>query len=377
MFQGYDDFDSHHFPMHRHSSQGFKEKYRAYSVIMMDRNERPEVNYGGKIILPPSALARLSSLHIEYPMLFELFSDVNAEKHTHAGVLEFISEEGRVYLPHWMMATLNLQEGDLINVKNVSLPLGSFVKIQPQSVAFLDITDPKAVLENAFRNFSALTEGDVIQFRYNQKSYDIAVMEAKPSGKGISIVETDLEVDFMPPIGYEEPKLKPKTSTSVLSSSLSSIEEHRVARDMTGFRAFKGSGQRLNGKMADSPSAYESATLYGSSLLAGPPSGNGSAAGSSSNSIRSSTVSNVSATGASGQMSSSSGGGPPAALHLPFGKLFFGYDTVIKTKTDKNNPSQETAPTIAFNGQGQTLRAAKRGPGSSGNGASSSNNKKQ
>jgi Ubiquitin fusion degradation protein UFD1 len=43
----------------------------------------------------------LARLNISYPMLFKLINgDRNA--HTHAGVLEFIAEEGRVYLPHWV-----------------------------------------------------------------------------------------------------------------------------------------------------------------------------------------------------------------------------------------------------------------------------------
>lgn len=33
-------------------------------------------------------------------MLFELKAD--NEKFTHAGVLEFIAEEGRVYIPRWV-----------------------------------------------------------------------------------------------------------------------------------------------------------------------------------------------------------------------------------------------------------------------------------
>jgi len=44
-----------------------------------------------------------------------------------------------------MMQTLLLEEGDLIEIKNVELPLGKFVRIQPQTEDFLDITDPKAV----------------------------------------------------------------------------------------------------------------------------------------------------------------------------------------------------------------------------------------
>ncbi len=76
-----------------------------------------------------------------------------ATRATHAGVLEFIAEEGRVYIPQWMMKSLNVNEGELLQVKSTTLPKGKFVKIQPQHVDFLDITDPKAVLENAFRSF--------------------------------------------------------------------------------------------------------------------------------------------------------------------------------------------------------------------------------
>jgi ubiquitin fusion degradation protein 1 len=126
-------------------------------------------------------------------MLFELNNDLKA-KSTHAGVLEFIAEEGRVYMPLWMMKSLQLDTGNFVHVKSTSLPLGRFVKIQPQSVDFLDITDPKAVLEQSLRNFSTLTLGDIITIKYNSKFYDILILEAKPPGRGISIVETDLEV---------------------------------------------------------------------------------------------------------------------------------------------------------------------------------------
>jgi hypothetical protein len=51
--------------------------------------------------MPPSALDRLASLHIEYPMLFQL-SNVSVEKTSHCGVLEFTADEGLVYLPYWV-----------------------------------------------------------------------------------------------------------------------------------------------------------------------------------------------------------------------------------------------------------------------------------
>jgi ubiquitin fusion degradation protein 1 len=79
----------------------FDEYYRCYPVAMLPGPERENVNHGGKVIMPPSALDKLTRLHISYPMLFELINQP-ADKKTHAGVLEFIAEEGKIYLPFWV-----------------------------------------------------------------------------------------------------------------------------------------------------------------------------------------------------------------------------------------------------------------------------------
>ncbi|EPZ34411.1 UFD1-domain-containing protein [Rozella allomycis CSF55] len=184
-------------------------------MIMLRKGDRPELNHGGKIIMPPSALERLAGLNIAYPMLFQLRNE-ETRKVTHAGVLEFIAEEGRVYIPQWMMETLFLQEGQLISLENVTLPLGKFIKIQPQSIDFLDIHDPKAVLENSLRNFAALTQGDIISILYNQTVYELLLLEVQPSGSGICIHETDLEVDFAAPLGYVEPDYQKPRGKSIV-----------------------------------------------------------------------------------------------------------------------------------------------------------------
>lgn len=83
-------------------------------------------------------------MDIASPYLFELRPHGSNMK-THAGVLEFIADEGNVHLPAWMMRTLGLNEGDPIRLTGTTLPKGKFVKIQPQTVDFLEISDPKAV----------------------------------------------------------------------------------------------------------------------------------------------------------------------------------------------------------------------------------------
>lgn len=60
-------------------------------------------------------------------------------------------------------------------------------------------------LETTLRNFSCLTVGDNIMVAYNNRKYYIDIIEAKPS-QAISIIETDCEVDFAPPLDYKEPE---------------------------------------------------------------------------------------------------------------------------------------------------------------------------
>ena len=201
---------------------------------------------------------------------------------THCGVLEFVADEGMVYMPYWvrvlpvvrggcsllgqkesrlgirqhyyntyhgqhvsqMMQNLLLEEGAVVRLSSVTLPKGTFVKLQPHSSDFLDITNPRAVLERTLRGFTCLTGGrleyvqgllvgrslleralgcaygashagtaplpyvpppstippfpisavgDTIPIHYNNKKFFIDIIEAKPSD-AISVVETDCSV---------------------------------------------------------------------------------------------------------------------------------------------------------------------------------------
>ena len=108
-----------------------------------------------------------------------------------------------------MMQYLFIEEGALINVRNVTLPRATYVKLQPHLTAFINIANPKAVLEVALRNFSCLTKDEVIMIEYNDVKYYINVLEVKPNRyNAVSIVETDVELDFAPPLDYVEPTPK-------------------------------------------------------------------------------------------------------------------------------------------------------------------------
>ncbi|KAG6522115.1 hypothetical protein ZIOFF_019249 [Zingiber officinale] len=222
--------------------------------------------------MPASALHYLSYLNIDYPMQFEL-SNVAANRSSHCGVLEFTAEEGLIYMPHWMMENLLLKVGDTVRVRNASLPMGTYVKMQPHNKDFLDISNPKAILETTLRTFSCLTTGDSIMVSYNKKKYYIDIVETKPSF-AISIVETDCEVEFAPPLDYKEPE---RQETPVLRSKAPaegyltiidlisldiSVGEVQVEDEVDHkFTPFTGTGRRLDGNTPEDRASTSASTV--------------------------------------------------------------------------------------------------------------------
>ncbi|KAF6041081.1 UFD1L [Bugula neritina] len=233
----------------------FAKTYKCFPVSFMEGKDRPDVEHGGKIIMPPSALDALTQRNIQYPMLFKLTNKF-ATKSTHCGVLEFVADEGRIYMPYWMMRNLLVEEGGFIELESVSLPVAEYVKMQPQSVDFLDISNPKAVLERALRTFACLTIDDIISINYNDKKYEFNVLELRPAG-AVSIIECDMNVDFAPPVGYVEPEYsKPAEAMEEDGVDYSSIKIPQ-----TGFKAFGCEGNRLDGKAKKNTSAESSSPL--------------------------------------------------------------------------------------------------------------------
>lgn len=136
-----------------------------------------------------------ANLRIDYPMLFELNNPI-ASRVTHCGVLEFVADEGLIYLPYWvstilclkmsqlscylasnfsmilsilyclkMMENMLLQEGDKVQLKSTSLAKGTYVKLQPHTMDFLDISNPKAMsVISIFRIFPYFSNSKIDSF---------------------------------------------------------------------------------------------------------------------------------------------------------------------------------------------------------------------
>lgn len=253
------------------------------------------------------------------------------------------------------MQTLLLEPGDLLQIKSTDLPPGQFVKLQAQSTSFLDISDPKAVLENAFRNFSCLTKGDVFTFAYNDQTYEMAVLETKPETdkSAISVLETDLEVDFAAPVGYEEPKRPSGTSTP--RSGLGGLPSGGLLHNQ-GTMA-----QAINyaSIAPESNSAAAGAKAVSSNFLLGGQKLNARKGSKAPTPKASTPVAGTSTNPPPTAVRRTNG---PQPLRLPPGKLFFGYEIKpVRKSGEKKAGVDESKP--KFQGQGQTLRGGTKRKG--------------
>lgn len=152
----------------------------------------------------------------------------------------------------------------------MSLPKATFVKFRPQSVDFLDITNPRAVLERALRSFSCVTVGDQICIPYNDKFYYLEIREVKPADAAC-IIETDCNVDFEAPVGYVDPSTRgggggtaeskgtPRMELPKPLSAKGGYVDEKAAEKAAARPAFVGSGQRLDGKPAKGLNGGEAA----------------------------------------------------------------------------------------------------------------------
>lgn len=225
-------------------------------------------------------------------------------------------------------------------------------------------------LERELRNFSALTQGDIIEISYNQIIFGLLVMETSPGGEGISVLDTDLEVDFAAPVGYVEPErpkaAPPTTMASKLNIDLnsqlpgtsrpSSLLSGGFAGNSTGVTAvskngdqwesFKGKGETLGGRKTKGKGishrkveqVSENSKIIRTEWVIfinqfifiidrqGP---------SQHRIVSNSTIeSNVKV---------------PAALNLPFGQLFFGFNVTTYTPPQPSpGPSTEPSEVETF-----------------------------
>ncbi|TVU21954.1 hypothetical protein EJB05_31625 [Eragrostis curvula] len=198
----------------------FVQYYRCLPTSYLGRGDI--VEDGNKVFLPTSAVDRVCSLNLEWPLHFRI-QNPSTGRASHCGMLEFVAEEGFIHVPTWfdlsswltdlaspfqLMERLGLEVNDLVLLQQKALPAATFLKLQAHTKDFLDVAYPRELLEHNLKKYACLTAGETITVTEGDRRYCLNVLELQPED-AVSVLETDVNTDFAPPLDYVEPPPPP------------------------------------------------------------------------------------------------------------------------------------------------------------------------
>ena len=182
---------------------------------------------GDGIVLPESVLDDIKDVEATR-FLFRVSG--NLQSQVFSTPIRFQSgEDQNVFLPDWMFENLYLQPGDgaSLDLITTDLPKATRLTLQPHDSAFLTLSDHKARLEACLAEFSTVTTRSVIAVTIGGERFEITVRGGEPEGPCLSLVDTDVTIDFEPPLDYveERPLDWPETEPWPLPQGVRIAEE--------------------------------------------------------------------------------------------------------------------------------------------------------
>ena len=214
---------------------------RVYPSYFFDR---PDLESGNKILLPTRILEQITDDHhgnLPYPLCFSI-STLRTKRTVYTGVLEFLAPDDSVVMPFWLFSELKLNEGEMVRLGLVEyLPKANFAELRPHKTEFIDLPDPRSVLELHLSNFTCLTKNETITITHEGRPYQLDILQLKPENQynAAIIIDTDLNIDFAPPLDYVEP---PKQFRKDL--------DDEIINENGEFTAFAGKGLRMDGRQS-------------------------------------------------------------------------------------------------------------------------------
>jgi ubiquitin fusion degradation protein 1 len=216
-----------------------------------------QCRYSNKILLPPNVLHDLMAQELfkEGEIMFFKAINTKIEFGQVCGVHEFTASPDICHLPYHIMEDLALTEGENITIEKVNPPKGTYVKLRPHKTDFINLPDPKAILEKIMsKDYPVIAQGQTIAINHVElnRVFRIDIVETKPADV-ISIVNTDLNVDFDEPIDFEQSNTEPidyaQSNTEPSPNTKPSSHKVRQFSKMQNvFAPFSGTGRRLGDK---------------------------------------------------------------------------------------------------------------------------------
>lgn len=197
------------------------EKFNPFSGTFCHDN----IQYSDKASLPIFIYDILLNKHIEVPWNFVIekvdikkneiynkitmpeinmpnnYKNINKVDRIFINVLDFKSKKNFIFLPNYIMKSLQLNCFDVVRLKFVKLETASSVILQPHDKRFFQLNEPKKILEEKLRYYSSLTKNSTICIFHNHFNYYFDVVkidsEKKKDVEVASIQDADVIFDFV------------------------------------------------------------------------------------------------------------------------------------------------------------------------------------
>lgn len=219
----------------------------AYGLIFSEHALANELENSNKTLLPAACIP---DLDLESGITYiEISSDITDKKAVCA-IHEYTESPGIIFMPARIMNAMSIDACDNVKViQKTDIPKGEYIKIKPFQKAFIELTNPKVILEKHISQYyPILTQGEVISINFNNTNYQIEIVETKPS-QSIQTTNCDINLDFDRPVDMEEEsknetKQELKNENTVISGK-SREHVYTYKRSKEDMRRFPGKGYRL------------------------------------------------------------------------------------------------------------------------------------
>lgn len=183
----------------------YNDMVRAYPSMKYNLKE---LDRGNKIVMSEKSLVVMSQFNMPNIYIFEI-QTLRSKITVHVGVLDFTAPDDEVILPNWLFIQLGLKQGEMIKLHLIQdMPKGVFLKIKPHKTEFIQLEDPKGILEVQLRNYSCVTQNQTININFMDKNYFVDILEVQPQNtyNAIILIDTDIKLEFEAPLDYVEKK---------------------------------------------------------------------------------------------------------------------------------------------------------------------------
>ena len=208
-----------------------------------------KLQHGDKCSLPSSIGSVIFDKPYEVPWIFEMkkitpyiksniiptvsseqnstsnFTNLTILKKVYISPLDFRSPENYIFVPSWIMKSLNLKSNDIVEISFVRIKLAGLVVFQPLTLEWDQLmekhSNPNLLLEREINKYSSLTAGSIITIEVDGKEYPLKVKDTKGEDKvsihGVRVQDSDVSTDI--DRSYLENLIKLKEQTEQQSST--------------------------------------------------------------------------------------------------------------------------------------------------------------